>query len=157
MLAHLGPAGSRDPSSTGFVSGSSVLLDSSPRQRKNRSYLLYEVRLTRLFSYISIIKPDVYPAVLRNLIIGALLVNLSVLVVTYAVLPTEQILGGANILSLVGQVAGGTWLRKIIVVDSAIVVSRFANQIIGSLAHRCILALRRCIGKRASKGGSTAS
>ncbi|KAI5454120.1 hypothetical protein NCC49_005110 [Naganishia albida] len=73
-------------------------------------------------TYISIIKPDVYPAVLRNLIIGALLVNLSVLVVTYAVLPTEQILGGANILSLVGQVAGGTWLRKIIVVDSAIVL-----------------------------------
>lgn len=75
-------------------------------------------------SYISIIRPDVYPAVLRNLIIGALLVNLSVLVVTYAILPSEQILSGANILSLVGQVAGGTWLRKIIVVDSAIVVCR---------------------------------
>lgn len=65
-----------------------------------------------------------YPVVLRNLIIGALLVNLPVLIVTYAVLPTDQILSGANILSLVGQVAGGTWLRKIIVVDSAIVVSR---------------------------------
>lgn len=51
--------------------------------------------------------------------------NLSVLVVTYAVLPSEQILSGANILSLVGQVAGGTWLRKIIVVDSAIVVCRY--------------------------------
>lgn len=69
------------------------------------------------------IRPEVYPAVLRNLIIGALIINISVLVATYAILPAEQILSGANILSLVGQVAGGTWLRKIIVVDSAIVVS----------------------------------
>jgi hypothetical protein len=73
--------------------------------------------------YISIIKRQAYPAVLRNLIIGALIINISVLITTYAILPTERILSGANILSLVGQAAGGTWLRKIIVVDSAIVVS----------------------------------
>lgn len=33
-------------------------------------------------------------------------------------------MSGANILSLVGQHSAGTWLRKIVVVDSAIVVSR---------------------------------
>lgn len=74
------------------------------------------------YRYISIIRPEAYPAVLRNLIIGALFINISVLIVTYSVLPSEMISNGANVLSSVAQVAGGTWLRKIVVVDSAIVV-----------------------------------
>ena len=77
-------------------------------------------------SYISSVRPDAYPKVLRNLIIGALLVNLPVLLLTYAVLPRESIMSGANVLSLVGQRAAGSWLRIIIVIDSAVVVSLIA-------------------------------
>ncbi|KAJ9105384.1 hypothetical protein QFC21_001753 [Naganishia friedmannii] len=77
----------------------------------------------------NIARPEAYPAVLRNLIIGALTINISVLIVTYAVLPSDTIRNGANILSSVGQVAGGTWLRKVVVVDSAIVVDWCSNNV----------------------------
>jgi hypothetical protein len=79
-------------------------------------------------SYIAQVAPAAYPKVLRNLIWGALAINLPILLITYAVLPSKDILSGSNILSLVGERAAGTWLRKIIVVDSAIVVSRSASE-----------------------------
>lgn len=73
--------------------------------------------------YISSIRPEAYPKVLRNLVIGAIIVNVPILLLTYAVLPRESIMSGANILSLVGERAAGSWLRIVIVIDSAVVVS----------------------------------
>jgi hypothetical protein len=78
--------------------------------------------LSTFVRYISQLRSGVYSKVLRNLIYGAILINLPILLLTYAVLPRESIMSGANVLSLVGQHSAGTWLRKIVVVDSAIVV-----------------------------------
>lgn len=116
---------SLSPFLTVYASDYWVSLGLNPFLRKVQYLILRDdIALNNIFSrYISVIKPQAYPAVLRNLIIGALIINVSVLVTTYAILPTDQILSGANILSLVGQAAGGTWLRKVVVVDSAIVVS----------------------------------
>lgn len=75
--------------------------------------------------YISSIRPEAYPKVLRNLVIGATIVNVPILLLTYAVLPRESIMSGANILSLVGERAAGSWLRIVIVIDSAVVVSHW--------------------------------
>jgi hypothetical protein len=90
-------------------------------------------------SYISQLRGGVYPKVLRNLIYGAMLINLPILMLTYAVLPRESIMSGANILSLVGQHSAGPWLRKIVVVDSAIVVGNENRASIQDCRHLLIM------------------
>ncbi|KDQ14961.1 hypothetical protein BOTBODRAFT_65898 [Botryobasidium botryosum FD-172 SS1] len=76
-------------------------------------------------SYVQAIRPDAYPAVLRNLLISATVLNAPLMLVVFALLPSEVILGGANVLSILASVAAGSsgrWLRWWVVVDCVLVL-----------------------------------
>ncbi|KAF9045413.1 AAAP amino acid permease [Panaeolus papilionaceus] len=73
-------------------------------------------------AYVSRIKPGKFPLVLRNLHIPAIFLNTIIMILVLAVIPLDTIQGGANVLSVLAQMAAGRWLRTWIVVDAIIVL-----------------------------------
>ncbi|KAF5384450.1 hypothetical protein D9615_003405 [Tricholomella constricta] len=73
-------------------------------------------------SYIGRIKTGQLPLVLRNLHMPAIVLNSVIMVLVLAVVPLETVLGGANVLSVLAEMAAGRWLRMWIVVDAIIVL-----------------------------------
>ncbi|KAJ7844513.1 amino acid permease-domain-containing protein [Mycena olivaceomarginata] len=73
-------------------------------------------------SYIGRIKPGHFPTVLRNLHLPTIVLNTLMIALVLATVPLEQVLGGANVLSVLAQISAGPWLRKWIVVDAAVVL-----------------------------------
>jgi amino acid transporter len=73
-------------------------------------------------SFIEQIKPRAYSSVIRNLLYGALILNVTLLLLIYAILPSSTILTSSNILSLLASsaVPSSRWLRVLVVVDAAI-------------------------------------
>lgn len=59
-----------------------------------------------------------YAAALRNLVAIAVALNGVLSLMVYAILSTETIASGANILSVLAEVAAGRWLRIVVVVDA---------------------------------------
>ncbi|QRW17663.1 amino acid permease [Rhizoctonia solani] len=93
-------------------------------------------------AYIQNIKPHSYGPTLRNLLIMALFLNAPLMLFVYALLPSETILSGANVLSLLAEVTIGRPMRIVIVVDCLLVLAGgvFAGLVTGSrlvesLAH----------------------
>uniref|UniRef100_V5EGM9 AAAP amino acid permease n=2 Tax=Kalmanozyma brasiliensis (strain GHG001) TaxID=1365824 RepID=V5EGM9_KALBG len=74
-------------------------------------------------SYINQVKPGEFPKALRNLHIIVLLTEAPLMLLVLALIPMEGILSGANVLALLGQVAGrGAWLKFFVVVDACLVL-----------------------------------
>jgi hypothetical protein len=74
-------------------------------------------------TYVEHIRPGVYAAVLRDLIIGATILNGVLSFVVFAVLPAEAVLAGDNILSALASAAvDARWLRIWVVVDAVSVL-----------------------------------
>ena len=74
-------------------------------------------------SYLEHLRPRTYSRVLRDLVIGGMVVNGLLSFAVYAVLPSATVLEGSNILSTLAEVAGGgKWLRYWIVVDAVSVL-----------------------------------
>ncbi|KAJ7748410.1 amino acid permease-domain-containing protein [Mycena metata] len=73
-------------------------------------------------AYIGRMKPGRFPFVLRNLHLPAIVLNTLMITLVLATVPLEQVLQGANVLSLLAEMATGRWLRKWIVVDAAVVL-----------------------------------
>ena len=71
---------------------------------------------------IELLKPGAYPRVLRNMHVGATLLNAPLMLLVFANLSTADILSGANVLSLLGEAVASRWLRILIVVDASIVL-----------------------------------
>lgn len=57
-------------------------------------------------SYVSRIKPEKYPLVLRNLHLPAIVLNTVMMLLVLALIPLDVILGGANVLSVLAQAVG---------------------------------------------------
>ncbi|CAE6496372.1 unnamed protein product [Rhizoctonia solani] len=74
-------------------------------------------------AYIQNIKPESYGPTLRNLLVMALFLNAPLMLFVYALLPSETILGGANVLSVLAEVSIGRPMRVVIVVDCLLVLS----------------------------------
>ncbi|EIN12814.1 hypothetical protein PUNSTDRAFT_28714, partial [Punctularia strigosozonata HHB-11173 SS5] len=74
-------------------------------------------------SYVANIKPGRYSLVLRNLHYGCIVLNGLIMLLVLALVPLETVLSGANILSVLAELALGRWLRIWIVVDAVIVLS----------------------------------
>ncbi|EJD46997.1 hypothetical protein AURDEDRAFT_113597 [Auricularia subglabra TFB-10046 SS5] len=70
--------------------------------------------------YLSNIKRGRYPRVLRNLLWPAVFLNGPLMLLVFASLPAAQITGSANILSRLGGIVAGRWMRIWIVVDACI-------------------------------------
>ncbi|KAJ7794395.1 hypothetical protein B0H14DRAFT_2923289 [Mycena olivaceomarginata] len=66
--------------------------------------------------------PGHFPTVLRNLHLPTIVLNTLMIALVLATVPLEQVLGGANVLSVLAQISAGPWLRKWIVVDAAVVL-----------------------------------
>ncbi|KAL5635173.1 hypothetical protein ACGC1H_003014 [Rhizoctonia solani] len=74
-------------------------------------------------AYIQNIKPKSYGPTLRNLLIMALFLNAPLMLFVYALLPSKTILSGANVLSVLAEVAIGRPMRTVVVVDCLLVLS----------------------------------
>lgn len=74
-------------------------------------------------AYIETIGKKDYGSVLRNILWSALLLNAPLMLLVYVHLPAQDILSGANVLSLLSEAVAGKWLRILIVVDACIVLS----------------------------------
>ncbi|KAG8678332.1 hypothetical protein FRC08_017860, partial [Ceratobasidium sp. 394] len=97
-------------------------------------------------SYVQNIKPQAYGPTLRNLLVMALFLNAPLMLLVYALLPSETILSGANLLSILAEVSLGRPLRMLVVVDCVLVLAGgvFAGVVTGcrlveSLTHECTL------------------
>ncbi|KAJ7035940.1 amino acid permease-domain-containing protein [Mycena alexandri] len=73
-------------------------------------------------AYIGRMKPGRFPFVLRNIHLPAIVLNTLMITLVLATVPLEQVLQGANLLSLLAEMAAGRWLRTWIVVDAAVVL-----------------------------------
>ncbi|GLB39740.1 putative amino acid permease [Lyophyllum shimeji] len=73
-------------------------------------------------SYVGRIKKGQFPLVLRNLHIPAIILNCLIMVMVLAVVPLKAVHEGANVLSVLAQIAAGQWLRTWVVVDAIIVL-----------------------------------
>jgi amino acid transporter len=73
-------------------------------------------------SYIEVIRPKDYSSILRNLIIVSALINTVLSFLACALLPVHAIVNGTNVLSALGNLAGGSWLRILILIDAVSVL-----------------------------------
>ena len=73
-------------------------------------------------SYIEAIRPQDYPSILRNLIIVSALFNTVLSFLACALLPVNTIVNGTNVLSALGSLTGGSWLRILILIDAVSVL-----------------------------------
>jgi hypothetical protein len=55
------------------------------------------------------------------------------MLLVFAILPTDTIVGGSNVLSALAESAAGRWLRILVVVDASIVLS--AGVLTGTSPH----------------------
>lgn len=74
-------------------------------------------------SYINQVKAGEFPKALRNLHIITVLTEAPLMLLVLALVPMDGILGGSNVLALLGDVAGkGAWLKIFVVVDACLVL-----------------------------------
>lgn len=74
-------------------------------------------------AYIEDIHPEMFKFVLRNLLVGAMVLNGPLMLLVYCLVPSDEISGNNNMLSLLAQSAGGPWLRLLIVIDAVLVLT----------------------------------
>ena len=74
-------------------------------------------------AYIEAIEPKDYGRVVRNLLWSAMILNVPLMLFVYVHLPNEDILSGANVLSLLAEKVAGKWLRILLVIDASLVLS----------------------------------
>ncbi|KAJ7052838.1 AAAP amino acid permease [Mycena amicta] len=70
-------------------------------------------------------RSSTFARVLRNLHLPAILLNAGMMLLVLSLVPLADILGengSGNLLSLLGQRAGGRWLRTVVVVDATVVL-----------------------------------
>lgn len=73
-------------------------------------------------SYIEVIRPKDYSSILRNLIIVSALLNTILSFFACALLPMNTIVNGTNVLSALGRLSGGSWLRILVLIDAVSVL-----------------------------------
>lgn len=73
-------------------------------------------------TYIEMIRPKDYSAILRNLIIVSAVLNTVLSLIACALLPVDAIVNGSNVLSALGSLSGGNWLRILVLIDAVSVL-----------------------------------
>ena len=68
------------------------------------------------------IRPKDYSAILRNLIIVSAVLNTVLSLIACALLPVDAIVNGSNVLSALGSLSGGNWLRILVLIDAVSVL-----------------------------------
>ncbi|KAI9447452.1 amino acid permease-domain-containing protein [Lactarius indigo] len=97
-------------------------------------------------SYIEMIRPKDYAAILRNLIVVSAILNTVLSLLACALLPVDAIVNGSNVLSALGSLSGGNWLRILVLIDAVSVLlggvmtgTVTAIQLLDRMAHDHIL------------------
>ncbi|KAH9057249.1 amino acid permease-domain-containing protein [Lactarius vividus] len=97
-------------------------------------------------SYIEMIRPKDYAAILRNLIVVSAILNSVLSLLACALLPVDTIVNGSNVLSALGSLSGGNWLRILVLIDAVSVLlggvmtgTVTAIQLLDRMAHDHIL------------------
>ncbi|KAJ7057410.1 hypothetical protein C8F01DRAFT_1372095 [Mycena amicta] len=81
-------------------------------------------------------RSSTFARVLRNLHLPAILLNAGMMLLVLSLVPLADILGengNGNLLSLLGQRAGGRWLRTLVVVDATVVLNPLRMPACGQL------------------------
>ncbi len=92
-------------------------------------------------SYINQVKPGEFPRALRNLHLITIVTEAPLMLLVLALVPMDAVLGGSNVLALLGQVAGrGAFLKLFVVVDACIVLC--GGIITGIVAHSAGCSMR---------------
>jgi hypothetical protein len=73
-------------------------------------------------SYIEAIRAKDYSSILRNLIIVSVLINTVLSFLASALLLVNTIVNGMNVLSALGSLTGGNWLRILVLIDAVSVL-----------------------------------
>ena len=88
------------------------------------------------------IRPKDYPAILRNLIVVSAILNTVLSLLACALLPVDAIVNGSNVLSSLGGLSGGNWLRIVVMIDAVSVLlggvmtgTVTANQLLDRMAQ----------------------
>ncbi|SRR6266404_2581749 len=68
------------------------------------------------------IRPKDYSAILRNLIVVSAILNTVLSLLACALLPVDTIVNGSNVLSALGHLSGGNWLRTLVLIDAVSVL-----------------------------------
>ncbi|KAI9451769.1 amino acid permease-domain-containing protein [Lactarius psammicola] len=97
-------------------------------------------------SYIEMIRPKDYAAILRNLIVVSAVLNTVLSLLACASLPVDTIVNGSNVLSALGSLSGGNWLRILVLIDAVSVLlggvmtgTVTAIQLLDRMAHDHVL------------------
>lgn len=122
------PRGSRhiakaifDGISLGFLATTGKEAEWLPRVSENTKPLFLGFECTP--AYIEDIHPEMFKSVLRNLLVGAMVLNGPLMLLVYCLVPSDAISGNTGVLSLLAQSAGGSWLRLLIVIDAVLVLT----------------------------------
>ncbi|KAJ3568956.1 hypothetical protein NP233_g5372 [Leucocoprinus birnbaumii] len=73
-------------------------------------------------AYVARIRDNQFPKVLRNLHLPAMAFSSIIMLLVLAIVPLDTVLSGANVLSALGLLAAGRWLRVLVVIDAVIVL-----------------------------------
>ena len=73
-------------------------------------------------TYLEDIRPEAYNRVITSCIYTVTTLNAPLMLFVYALLPSDEILSGGNVLSLLAEKVAGKWLRYIVIIDCALVV-----------------------------------
>ncbi|KAH9959164.1 amino acid permease-domain-containing protein [Russula dissimulans] len=73
-------------------------------------------------SYIEVIRPKDYSSILRNLIVVSAVLNTILSFLACVLLPVSTIVDGQNVLSALGSLSGGKWLRILVLIDAVSVL-----------------------------------
>jgi hypothetical protein len=73
-------------------------------------------------SYIEAIRAKDYSSILQYLIIVSALINTVLSFLASALLPVNTIVNGMNVLSALGSLTGGNWLRILVLIDAVSVL-----------------------------------
>lgn len=73
-------------------------------------------------TYIQHIRPESYDTTVTTGIITVTVLNAPLMLMVYALLPSDTILSGGNVLSLLAEKVAGKWLRYLVIIDCVLVV-----------------------------------
>lgn len=108
-------------------------------------YATVVVGIETMPTYIEDIRPGSFKTTVNTCLYTVLSLNAPLMLCVYAILPSDTILNGGNVLSHLADAVAGRWLRIIVVVDCVLVLG--GGGVLAGLVSMCsmIQKLAKCV------------